>query len=399
MALVNGNYCNLKETYLFADIARKVNAFVAANPERKLIRLGIGDVTKPLAPCVIEAMEKAVQEMGVQATFRGYGPEQGYGFLHEALIKYYASFGVELASDEIFVSDGAKSDCGNITDIFDNSNTILIPDPVYPVYLDTNIMCGRNVIYMQGAPENNCLPMPNDDVKADIIYLCSPNNPTGSAYNKEQLEAWVAYARKNNAVILYDAAYEAFITDPAIPRSIFTIEGAKECAIELCSLSKTAGFTGTRCGYTIVPHGLVRKTADGKDMELNAMWLRRQTTKFNGVPYIIQRGAEAVFTEEGIKQCRENIAFYQENARIMMAGFDKLGIKYFGGVHSPYLWVQCPNGMSSWEFFDFLLEKLAVVGTPGVGFGSMGEGYLRLTAFGSRENTIEAMERIVEGLK
>ena len=399
MALVNGNYCNLKETYLFADIAHKVNAFVAANPERKLIRLGIGDVTKPLAPCVIEAMEKAVQEMGVQATFRGYGPEQGYGFLHEALIKYYASFGVELASDEIFVSDGAKSDCGNITDIFDNSNTILIPDPVYPVYLDTNIMCGRNVIYMQGTPENNFLPMPNDDVKADIIYLCSPNNPTGSAYNKEQLEAWVAYARKNNAVILYDAAYEAFITDPAIPRSIFTIEGAKECAIELCSLSKTAGFTGTRCGYTIVPHGLVRKTADGKDMELNAMWLRRQTTKFNGVPYIIQRGAEAVFTEEGIKQCRENIAFYQENARIMMAGFDKLGIKYFGGVHSPYLWVQCPNGMSSWEFFDFLLEKLAVVGTPGVGFGSMGEGYLRLTAFGSRENTIEAMERIVEGLK
>lgn len=399
MALVNGNYCNLKETYLFADIARKVNAFVAANPERKLIRLGIGDVTKPLAPCVIEAMEKAVQEMGVQATFRGYGPEQGYGFLHEALIKYYASFGVELASDEIFVSDGAKSDCGNITDIFDNSNTILIPDPVYPVYLDTNIMCGRHVIYMQGTPENNFLPMPNDDVKADIIYLCSPNNPTGSAYNKEQLEAWVAYARKNNAVILYDAAYEAFITDPAIPRSIFTIEGAKECAIELCSLSKTAGFTGTRCGYTIVPHGLVRKTADGKDMELNAMWLRRQTTKFNGVPYIIQRGAEAVFTEEGIKQCRENIAFYQENARIMMAGFDKLGIKYFGGVHSPYLWVQCPNGMSSWEFFDFLLEKLAVVGTPGVGFGSMGEGYLRLTAFGSRENTIEAMERIVEGLK
>ena len=399
MALVNGNYCNLKETYLFADIARKVNAFVAANPERKLIRLGIGDVTKPLAPCVIEAMEKAVQEMGVQATFRGYGPEQGYGFLHEALIKYYASFGVELASDEIFVSDGAKSDCGNITDIFDNSNTILIPDPVYPVYLDTNIMCGRNVIYMQGTPENNFLPMPNDDVKADIIYLCSPNNPTGAAYNKEQLEAWVAYARKNNAVILYDAAYEAFITDPAIPRSIFTIEGAKECAIELCSLSKTAGFTGTRCGYTIVPHGLVRKTADGKDMELNAMWLRRQTTKFNGVPYIIQRGAEAVFTEEGIKQCRENIAFYQENARIMMAGFDKLGIKYFGGVHSPYLWVQCPNGMSSWEFFDFLLEKLAVVGTPGVGFGSMGEGYLRLTAFGSRENTIEAMERIVEGLK
>ena len=399
MALVNGNYCNLKETYLFAEIARKVNAFVAANPDKKLIRLGIGDVTKQLAPCVVEAMEKAVKEMGVQATFRGYGPEQGYDFLHEALMKYYASFGVELASDEIFVSDGAKSDCGNITDIFANSNTILIPDPVYPVYLDTNIMCGRNVIYMQGTPENNFLPMPNDDVKADVIYLCSPNNPTGSAYTKEQLEAWVAYALKNDAVILYDAAYEAFITDPAIPRSIFTIEGARKCAIELCSLSKTAGFTGTRCGYTVVPHELVRKTAEGKEMELNKMWLRRQTTKFNGVPYIIQRGAEAVFTEEGIEQCRENIAYYQENARIMMAGFDKLGIKYFGGVHSPYLWVKCPNGMSSWEFFDFLLGELAVVGTPGVGFGSMGEGYLRLTAFGSRENTIEAMERIVEGLK
>ena len=399
MALVNGNYCNLKETYLFAEIARKVNAFAAANPDKKIIRLGIGDVTKPLAPCVVEAMEKAVKEMGVQATFRGYGPEQGYDFLHEVLVKYYASFGVELASDEIFISDGAKSDCGNITDIFSNANTILIPDPVYPVYLDTNIMCGRKVIYMQGTPENNFLPMPNDDVKADVVYLCSPNNPTGAAYSKEQLEAWVAYARKNDAVILYDAAYEAFVSDPEIPRSIFVVEGAKECAIELCSLSKTAGFTGTRCGYTVVPHALVRKTEEGKEMELNKMWLRRQTTKFNGVPYIIQRGAEAVFTEEGIKQCRENIAYYQENARIMMEGFDKLGIKYFGGVHSPYIWLQCPNGMTSWEFFDFLLEKLAVVGTPGVGFGSMGEGYFRLTAFGSRENTIEAMERIVEGLK
>jgi len=399
MAFVNENYCNLKESYLFADIAHKVNDYAAAHPDKKIIRLGIGDVTLPLAKCVVDAMAKAVTEMGVQATFRGYGPEQGYDFVHEALVKYYASFGVTLASDEIFISDGAKSDCGNITDIFSNANTILIPDPVYPVYLDTNVMCGRNIIYMEGKPENDFLPMPDDNVKADVIYLCSPNNPTGAAYTKEQLEKWVAYALKNDAVILYDAAYEAFVTDPAIPRSIFVIEDAKKCAIELCSLSKTAGFTGTRCGYTVVPHALVRKTQSGKEMELNKMWLRRQTTKFNGVPYIIQRGAEAVFSEEGVKQCRENIAYYQENARIMMAGFDKVGIKYYGGVHSPYIWLQCPNGMSSWEFFDFLLEKLQVVGTPGAGFGAMGEGYFRLTAFGSRENTIEAMDRIVNGLK
>ena len=399
MAFVNENYCNLKESFLFADIAHKVSAYAEAHPDKKIIRLGIGDVTLPLAKCVVEAMEKAVAEMGVQETFRGYGPEQGYDFLHAALVKYYASFGVTLESDEIFISDGAKSDCANITDIFSNANTILIPDPVYPVYLDTNIMCGRNIIYMEGKPENDFLPMPDENVKADVIYLCSPNNPTGSAYTKEQLEQWVAYALKNDAVILYDAAYEAYVTDPAIPRSIFVIEDAKKCAIELCSLSKTAGFTGTRCGYTVVPHALVRKTEGGKEMELNKMWLRRQTTKFNGVPYIIQRGAEAVFSEEGIKQCRESIAYYQENARIMMAGFDKVGIKYFGGVHSPYIWLQCPNGMSSWEFFDFLLEKLQVVGTPGAGFGKMGEGFFRLTAFGSRENTIEAMERIINGLK
>lgn len=398
MAFVNENYCNLKESYLFADIARKVNAYAAANPDKKVIRLGIGDVTLPLAQCVVEAMTKAVAEMGVQSSFRGYGPEQGYGFVQEAVAKYYASFGVTLANDEIFISDGAKSDCGNITDIFSNANTILIPDPVYPVYLDTNVMCGRNIVYMEGKPENNFLPMPEEGMKADVIYLCSPNNPTGAAYTKEQLEEWVAFALKNDAVILYDAAYEAFVTDPAIPRSIFVIEDAKKCAIELCSLSKTAGFTGTRCGYTVVPHGLVRKTASGQEMSLNKMWLRRQTTKFNGVPYIIQRGAEAVFSEEGVKQCRENIAYYQENAKIMMAGFDKLGIKYYGGVHSPYIWLQCPNGMSSWEFFDFLLEKVGVVGTPGAGFGTMGEGYFRLTAFGSRENTIEAMDRIVKGL-
>lgn len=398
MAFVNQNYCNLKESYLFSQIAHKVAEFTAAHPEKKIIKMGIGDVTLPLAPAVIEAMQKAVAEMGVKETFRGYGPEQGYDFLHEAIARYYAGFGVSVASDEIFVSDGAKSDCGNMTDIFSNDNVILIPDPVYPVYLDTNVMCGRKIIYMQGKPENDFLPMPNDSVKADIIYLCSPNNPTGAVYTKEQLEKWVAYALKNDAVILYDAAYESFISDPEIPRSIFAVEGAKKCAIELCSLSKTAGFTGTRCGYTIVPHDLVRKTKDGREMSLNKMWLRRQTTKFNGVPYIIQRGAEAVFSEEGQKQCREMLAFYKENARIMSEALAKKGIKFYGGTHSPYIWMQCPNGMGSWEFFDYLLETLAVVGTPGAGFGSMGEGYFRLTAFGSRENTIEAMERIEKGL-
>lgn len=398
MAFVNQNYCNLKESYLFSQIAHKVAEFTATHPEKKIIKMGIGDVTLPLAPAVIEAMQKAVAEMGVKETFRGYGPEQGYDFLHEAIARYYAGFGVSVASDEIFVSDGAKSDCGNMTDIFSNDNVILIPDPVYPVYLDTNVMCGRKIIYMQGKPENDFLPMPDDSVKADIIYLCSPNNPTGAVYTKEQLEKWVAYALKNDAVILYDAAYESFISDPEIPRSIFAVEGAKKCAIELCSLSKTAGFTGTRCGYTIVPHDLVRKTKDGMEMSLNKMWLRRQTTKFNGVPYIIQRGAEAVFSEEGQKQCREMLAFYKENARIMSEALAKKGIKFYGGTHSPYIWMQCPNGMGSWEFFDYLLEKLAVVGTPGAGFGSMGEGYFRLTAFGSRENTIEAMERIEKGL-
>lgn len=398
MAFVNQNYCNLKESYLFSQIAHKVAEFTAAHPEKKIIKMGIGDVTLPLAPAVIEAMQKAVAEMGVKETFRGYGPEQGYDFLHEAIARYYAGFGVSVASDEIFISDGAKSDCGNMTDIFSNDNVILIPDPVYPVYLDTNVMCGRKIIYMQGKPENDFLPMPDDSVKADIIYLCSPNNPTGAVYTKEQLEKWVAYALKNDAVILYDAAYESFISDPEIPRSIFAVEGAKKCAIELCSLSKTAGFTGTRCGYTIVPHDLVRKTKDGREMSLNKMWLRRQTTKFNGVPYIIQRGAEAVFSEEGQKQCREMLAFYKENARIMSEALSKKGIKFYGGTHSPYIWMQCPNGMGSWEFFDYLLEKLAVVGTPGAGFGSMGEGYFRLTAFGSRENTIEAMERIEKGL-
>lgn len=393
MAWVNGNYAALQDSYLFSQVAYKVAAFAAAHPEKKIIRLGIGDVTLPLAPAVVEAMQKAVAEMGVKETFRGYGPEQGYDFLHEALVSYYAGFGVKLESSEIFISDGAKSDCGNITDIFDDANVILVPDPVYPVYLDTNIMRGRQIIFMKGSPSNDFLPMPDPSVKADIIYLCSPNNPTGAAYSKTQLEAWVAYAKKQDAIILYDAAYEAFIVDKNLPRSIFLIEGAKECAIELCSFSKTAGFTGTRCGYTVVPLSLKRKSKYGKEMSLNKMWLRRQTTKFNGVPYIVQRGAEAVFSAEGQAQCRANLAYYKENARLIGEVLQEKGILYYGGKNSPYIWMQCPNRMKSWEFFDYLLENLGIVGTPGSGFGTMGEGWFRLTAFASREATIEAVER------
>lgn len=399
MAFVNQNYCNLKETYLFTEIGKRVAAYTKAHPEKNVIKLGIGDVTLPLASCVVDAMTKAVAEMGVKETFRGYGPEQGYEFLRQAIVDYYKKRGMDLALDEIFVSDGAKSDCGNIGDIFSDANVILIQDPVYPVYLDTNIMRGRKVIYMNATPANGFAPLPDESVKADIIYLCSPSNPTGGVYTKEQLQQWVDYALKNDAIILYDSAYEAFITDEKIPHSIFAIPGAKKCAIELNSFSKIAGFTGTRCGYTVVPKDLVRKTESGKEMSLNSMWLRRQTTKFNGVPYIVQRGAEAVFSEKGMAQCLENIAYYRENAKIMMQGFDECGIKYFGGVHSPYLWVECPNKMKSWDFFDELLTKANVVGTPGCGFGVNGEGFLRLTSFGSRENTVEAMKRIVAVFK
>ena len=394
MAFVNGNYANLKESYLFADIASRVAAFGKAHPEKKIIKMGIGDVTLPLAPAVVEAMKKAVEEMGHKETFRGYGPEQGYGFLLDAVVDYYNRHGVSLDADEIFISDGAKSDCGNLTDLFDDSNVILVPDPVYPVYVDTNIMRGRKIVFMDGSPENDFLPMPDPAVKADIIYLCSPNNPTGAVYNKEQLEKWVEYAMANDAIILFDAAYECFIDDPAMPRSIYTVPDAKKCAIEICSFSKTAGFTGTRCGYTIVPKTLVRKTPEGKEMSLNKMWLRRQTTKFNGVNYPVQRGAEAALSPLGEKECKEMIGYYKENARMMMATFDKKGYKYYGGVFSPYIWMQCPNGMGSWEYFDHLLNDLAIVGTPGAGFGKMGEGFIRLSAFGTHEGTKEAMERI-----
>lgn len=394
MVKINANYKNLKESYLFSDIAKRVNAFQAANPDKKIIRLGIGDVTLPLAPVVVEAMKEACEEMAHGETFRGYGPEQGYDFLRVPVAEYYASFGVNLEATEIFISDGAKSDLANVTDIFGNDNTILIPDPVYPVYVDSNIMLGRNIVYIDGLAENGFAPMPTADTKADIIYLCSPNNPTGSCYNRDQLKTWVDFALANDAVILYDAAYEAFIKDEEFPRSIYEIEGAKKCAIEFCSLSKTAGFTGTRCGYTVVPHEL-----ECDDMNLNKMWLRRQTTKFNGVPYIIQKGAAAIFSTEGQKQIKENIAYYMENAGIIAAGLTECGIKFTGGINSPYIWLQCPNNMTSWEFFDFLLENAQVVGTPGAGFGTNGEGLFRLTAFGNRENTIEAVARIQALLK
>lgn len=385
---INKNYQKLEDSYLFSTIAHKVAEFTKNNPEAAVIRLGIGDVTLPLAPAVVKAMNKAVEEMGVKETFRGYGPEQGYGFLKEAIQKYYASRNTHLESDEIFISDGAKSDVGNILDLFDQDNTVLVPNPVYPVYVDTNVMAGRKIVFADANEENDFLPMPDENIKADIIYICSPNNPTGAVYTKEGLKKWVDYALKNNAIILYDAAYECFIKDKNLPRSIFEIEGAKKCAIEFCSFSKTAGFTGTRCGYTIVPQELV---FDG--VHLNKMWLRRQTTKFNGVPYIVQRGAEAVFSEEGQKQIQENIAYYSENAKIIADTLKAKGIYFTGGTHSPYIWLKCPNNMSSWEFFDYLLEKAQVVGTPGAGFGENGEGFFRLTSFGDRAKTIEAMER------
>ena len=387
---INANYLKLKESYLFSDIAKKTNAYKAENPNADIIRLGIGDVTLPLCSAVVDAFHKASDEMGAKESFKGYGPEQGYEFLKNAIKDYYkAEDGVELAADEIFISDGAKSDLGNILDIFAKDNTVLVPDPVYPVYVDTNTMDGRNIVYMQGSAENNFLPMPNDAVDADIIYLCSPNNPTGAAYNHAQLAEWVAYAKKKGAVILFDAAYESFVTTKELVRSIYEIEGARDCAIEFCSFSKTAGFTGTRCGWTVVPMEL-----ESEGVKLNKLWLRRQTTKFNGVSYPVQAAAAAVFTAEGRKQIAENLEYYRGNAKIITDALDEIGVWYTGGVNSPYIWLKCPNGMGSWEFFDMLLTKANVVGTPGAGFGEMGEGFFRLTAFGDRERTKEAAERI-----
>ncbi len=385
----NKNYLNISQSYLFSTIAKKVNEFSSNNPEKKIIRLGIGDVTLPLCEAVVDALKSASDELGVKETFRGYGPEQGYDFLKDEIQKYYLSHNVELESDEIFISDGAKSDLGNILDLFDKDNTVLVPDPVYPVYVDTNTMAGRKILYIDANSSNDFLPLPDENIKADIIYLCSPNNPTGAVYNKEQLKKWVDYANKNNAVILFDSAYECFITDETLPRSIYEIEGAKTCAIEFCSFSKMAGFTGTRCGWTVVPQAL-----EFESMNLNKMWLRRQTTKFNGVPYIVQKGAQAVFSEEGQKQIKQNLDYYKENAKLISEVLSKHGIWHIGGKHSPYIWLRCPNNMTSWEFFDYLLENVQIVGTPGSGFGDNGEGYFRLTSFGSREGTQEAVERL-----
>lgn len=386
---VNTHFRDLEDSYLFSTIAHKVTAFQQAEPSASVIRLGIGDVTRPLCPAVVQAMQTAVAEMGEAASFRGYGPEQGYDFLREAVQGYYRARGTELMLDEIFISDGAKSDVGNILDLFASDNTVLVPDPVYPVYVDTNRMAGRRILYMDANETNGFLPLPDETVQADIVYLCSPNNPTGAVYNREGLQAWVDYANACGAVLLFDAAYEAFIADGTLPRSIFEIPGARTCAIEFCSLSKTAGFTGTRCGYTVVPKELSRE-----GLSLNRMWLRRQTTKFNGVPYIVQRGAAAVFSEEGQRQAKEGIAYYRENARVISEALDALGIWYTGGKNAPYIWLKCPNGMDSWTFFDDLLRRAHVVGTPGAGFGKHGEGFFRLTAFGAHEQTREAVKRI-----
>lgn len=391
---INENYKDLNESYLFSTIAKKVSDFAIKNPDVEIIRLGIGDVTLPLCPAVIDALHNAVDEMSNKETFRGYGPEQGYDFLKASIQDYYKKCSVSLDLNEIFISDGAKSDLGNILDLFDKNNVCLIPDPVYPVYVDTNMMAGRKIVFIDATEDNNFLPLPDYSVSADIIYICSPNNPTGAVYNREQLAQWVDYAIKNNAVILFDSAYESFINDSELPRSIYEIEDAKKCAIEFCSFSKTAGFTGTRCGYTIVPNDL-----SFNNMSLNKMWLRRQTTKFNGVPYIVQKGASAVFTAEGQTQIQKNLDYYKRNAKVISDTLDKLGIKYTGGKNSPYIWLKCPNNMNSWDFFDLLLTKIGVVGTPGEGFGKNGENWFRLTSFNTYEKTQEAMDRLYQLLK
>ena len=393
MAKFNENFLELKESYLFSEVAKRVSVFQQKEPDRSVIRLGIGDVTLPLGKTVVRAMHDAADEMGKAESFRGYGPEHGYDFLREAIQGHYRTFGVELDTDEIFVSDGAKSDTGNITDLFSKDNTVMIPDPVYPVYVDTNTMNGRNIVFINGTAENDFLPMPDRSVHADIIYICSPNNPTGACYNRAQLREWVDYALENDAVILFDSAYECFISDSELPHSIYEIEGAEKCAVEFCSLSKTAGFTGTRCGYTVVPKAIKTVAANGSGMSLNKMWNRRQCTKFNGVPYIVQRAAAAVFSDAGMAEAKAMIKHYMENAKVISDTMTELGIRFTGGINSPYIWFECPFGMDSWQFFGFMLENAGVVGTPGAGFGKNGNNWFRLTAYNSKENTIEAMKR------
>jgi len=405
MARINDNYLKLQAGYLFPEIARRVNTFCEANPDANVIKMGIGDVTQPLCSAVVEAMHKAVDEMAVRESFRGYGPEQGYAFLRDAISKNdYQDRGIEIQSDEIFISDGSKCDSGNLLDIFGSDNVIAVLDPVYPVYVDTNVMAGHTgeademgrygkLVYMPVTAESNFEPViPTEHV--DLIYLCYPNNPTGTVATREMLEKWVAYAKEHNSIIFYDAAYEAFISEENVPRSIFEIEGAKDVAIELRSFSKTAGFTGTRCAFTVIPKGLVGKTATGESHSIHALWNRRQSTKFNGVSYPVQCGAAAAYSPEGKEQISELVAFYMHNAKLLREGLTAAGFQVFGGINAPYVWLKTPGDLSSWDFFDQLLEKSHIVGTPGSGFGAAGEGYFRLSAFNSLENTVTAIERI-----
>ena len=387
----NHNYENLKDSYLFYRIAQKTRAYVESHDGAYLYRLGIGDVSLPLCDEVIKALHEAVDDQAKKETFHGYMPECGAHFFRTAVASYYQHRGVKIDPEEVFVSSGASDELGDILDLFDKSDDALIPEPAYPAYVDANVMAGRKIVHLASGKDNGFLPVPDDGVKAQILYICSPNNPTGAVFTKEKLKKWVDYANATGAVILFDAAYEAFIEDDSLPHSIFEIEGARTCAIEICSLSKTAGFTGTRCGYTVIPKELERE-----GMNLNAMWVRNRTTKTNGVSYILQKGAAAVFTEEGQKQIRANIAVYKRNAKYLTDALDKLGIWYCGGKNAPYIWMKCPRGMSSWKFFDFLLEKAQIVGTPGEGFGSCGEGYFRFSTFGSPEDTKIAAEKLIE---
>lgn len=405
MFTINDNFRLLPENYLFSEVARRINAFKAAHPEADVIRMGIGDVTLPLCPAAIEAMHKAVDDEGNADTFHGYGPEQGYPFLRDAIALHdYNERGIDIRSDEIFISDGAKSDTGNFGDILGTDNIVAVTDPVYPVYVDTNVMSGRagsllgdmwsDIVYLPVTAENGFVPQIPEGVVPDVIYLCYPNNPTGTTLTRAQLKVWVNYALEHGSLILFDSAYEAFIREDDVPHSIYEIEGAKKCAVEFRSFSKTAGFTGVRCGYTVVPHTVMGRDEDGKEVGLNHLWNRRQCTKFNGASYVSQRGAEAVYTPQGQQQIKAAVDYYLNNAKVMLEGLAKTGLEVFGGKNAPYVWIKCPDGMTSWEFFDMLLEKCNVAGTPGSGFGPAGEGYFRLTAFNTLENTIEAVRRI-----
>ena len=390
----NVHYSELKDSYLFYNIAQKTKAYVEQHPEAKLLRMGIGDVSLPLCDAVIKALHEAVDDQASKESFHGYMPECGAPFLRETIAKYYENRGVSLSADEVFVSSGASDELGDILDLFERSGSALVIEPAYPAYVDANVMAGRKIVHLASGEENSFLPEPSEEIKADLLYICSPNNPTGAVFSRNQLQAWVDFANENGSVILFDAAYEAFIEDETLPHSIFELDGAKTCAIEICSLSKTAGFTGTRLGYTVIPKALKRS-----GMNLNEMWVRNRTTKTNGVSYIIQKGGAAVFTEEGQKQIHENIRIYKKNAKVLMKALDQLGIWYCGGKNAPYIWMKCPKGMGSWEFFDYLLHEIQVVGTPGEGFGACGEGYFRFSTFGSPEDTKEAAERLVKLLE